>query len=230
MTGGKGRRRAPKETHTGGAEWDRFKEEVESDEYFVGAGSQRLQTMSAAAAAEQTKNLRGIVTGHAYSVLKVYEDGDVCLIELRNPWGRGEWTGDWAPGSRKWNTEEGRRATSAVGPSRKGDGRFWMAWTDFVACFDSIDTVACNFTDEDRARRAALKAEAARIVAKKDRPKATGGAGGGQSGPAHESDESAAAMMELLLAEDAKEKRMKQIGARGNKKGTKKNSGKKKGK
>lgn len=48
----------------------------------------------------------GIVTGHAYSVLQVYEADGLRLVELRNPWGRGEWEGDWSDSSKKWGTEE----------------------------------------------------------------------------------------------------------------------------
>ena len=39
----------------------------------------------------QRKALQGIVTGHAYSILQVYEADGLRLLELRNPWGRGEW-------------------------------------------------------------------------------------------------------------------------------------------
>lgn len=47
----------------------------------------------------------GIVMGHAYSIVKVFEipDPDMDnprhthrLILIRNPWGRGEWQGDWS--------------------------------------------------------------------------------------------------------------------------------------
>lgn len=217
LTGGKGRRRDPADVI---AEWDRFKEEVESDEFFVGAGSQSLQR-GAASAAKQKKRLKGIVTGHAYSVLNVYEDEELRLVELRNPWGHGEWMGDWAPGSHKWNSEEGRKAISVVGRSRSNDGRFWMAWEDFVECFHSVDTCYMNFTEEDRARRAALREEAARIIAKQDRPKPkSSGAAGVNNLHSEPTQESADAMMALLLAEEAKEQRKKK-----SKKGSKKKSG-----
>mmetsp|Transcript_43064 Transcript_43064/g.131142 ORF Transcript_43064/g.131142 Transcript_43064/m.131142 type:complete len:516 (-) Transcript_43064:151-1698(-) len=236
LTGGKARRRDPGRMGARGTDdWNRFREEVLSDECWVGAGSQRQRT-GADDAAEQKRELRGIVTGHAYAVVAVYEDeeGDdgsgsgLRLVELRNPWGHGEWTGDWGPGSRQWNTEEGRRAVASVGPSRSNDGRFWMKWEDFVNCFDSVDTCYMNFSDENRARRAELKEEAARIVAEKDRPKrkqtlSSAGAGGGDKdggrpGYTQEDVNAADAMMAQLLAEEAKEKRKKK------KTGTKKKS------
>ena len=48
----------------------------------------------------------GIISGHAYSVVSLYEFEAnlriVRLLKLRNPWGRGEWTGDWSDSSSKW--------------------------------------------------------------------------------------------------------------------------------
>lgn len=38
---------------------------------------------------------RGFVGGHAYTVLRTYEEGDLKLLKLRNPWGEAEWDGDW---------------------------------------------------------------------------------------------------------------------------------------
>lgn len=207
LTGGRGRRRRPKDL---ASEWDQLKEDVLSDEHFVGAGSQQLAPNNAV---EQKKALQGIVTGHAYTICNVYEgeESSLRLVELRNPWGRVMYHGDWGPGSRKWNDEEGREARAVVGTLRTREGRFWMAWEDFVACFDSVDICHLNFSEEDRAHRAALREEAAQIVAKQDRPQrqeSTGNATGDE-GQAGESQESADAMMALLLAEDAKDKRMK---------------------
>jgi hypothetical protein len=243
LTGGKGRRRDAT-LSTSGEHWEQFMAEVKSDNYFVGAGSKQL-AVGAAEAAEQKKQMQGIVTGHAYTVLNVYEGGaggaddddqaaPLRLVELRNPWGRGEWSGDWGRGSRLWDSAQGKQVIVAHGPPPSQDGRFWMDWVDFTRCFDSIDTCHMNFSEEDRARRSELAAEAARILAKGERPQAAaaGGGGGaaargkgkgGASGPDDDdgpvrTQESADAMMAQLLAEDAKEKRMKHVGARGGKK------------
>ena len=219
LTGGRGHRRPTSNTTS---EWNKFKNEVQSDEILVGAGSQQL-SMDATAAAKQEQSLNGIITGHAYTDVNVYDDVNLRLVELRNPWGRGEWKGDWGPGSRKWNSEEGRKVADAV-QRRSQSGRFWMSFDGFCSCFDSIDTCHIKFSQEDRARRAELAAEAARIIAKKDRPKKkTSNGGGNSNGTQPEyTQESADAMMELLIAEEAKEKRMKQIGSRGNKRSAKK--------
>ena len=48
----------------------------------------------------------GVVAGHAYSMLEIiqftHNGEDVRLLRLRNPWGSGEWEGDWSDNSSKW--------------------------------------------------------------------------------------------------------------------------------
>eukprot|EP00397_Hematodinium_sp_SG-2012_P053250 GEMP01063450.1.p1 GENE.GEMP01063450.1~~GEMP01063450.1.p1 ORF type:complete len:219 (+),score=38.95 GEMP01063450.1:27-683(+) len=50
----------------------------------------------------------GIVKGHVYSILGVFQcdDANGCgairLVKLRNPWGAREWTGPWADASAEW--------------------------------------------------------------------------------------------------------------------------------
>ena len=216
LTGGTGHRRRTSKTNNDTREWQTLVEQVQSDNYLVGAGSQQLCRSSAADAAEQQKTLQGIVTGHAYTIFNVYEDDDLRLIELRNPWGRGSWTGDWGSGScPKWDSAAGRKAIAVVGspPSAK-KGRFWMTWEDFVNCFDSIDSCHMNFSPEDQARRAALREEAIRVVSQ--RPNHLDG--GEVAGEYAYTQESADAMMAQLIAEEAAEKRKNSVGARGNKK------------
>lgn len=45
---------------------------------------------------------KGIVSSHAYAILEVAEVGTERIIKMRNPWGQGEWKGDWSDGSTKW--------------------------------------------------------------------------------------------------------------------------------
>ena len=52
----------------------------------------------------------GLVDAHAYSLIKVYEEDQgkghkLRLIQIRNPWGFKEWTGDWSDKSDKWTPE-----------------------------------------------------------------------------------------------------------------------------
>jgi hypothetical protein len=106
---------------------------------------------------------KGLVTMHAYSVTDVVELHDVPvgrqtkmtdflnsqnaqldsrvetlrLVQVRNPWGRREWTGDWSGTSDKWT-----RTVKSQMPSyneRNQRGRFWMDLNDFVHRFSEIE-------------------------------------------------------------------------------------------
>lgn len=83
--------------------------------------------------------------GHAYAIIKIKEADGNRLICLRNPWGRGEWNGDWADDSDMWT----QRMINLVGYDENGDdGIFWMAFEDFVEEFDQ--TYVCrNYTKEN---------------------------------------------------------------------------------
>ena len=55
-------------------------------------------------------NWKGLIEGHAYSVVKVVkvykEDGThVKLVQLKNPWGVGEYTGAWSDNSKLWTKD-----------------------------------------------------------------------------------------------------------------------------
>jgi hypothetical protein len=73
------------------------------------------------------------VPGHAYTLLSAAEVLDVNgntvrLVKLRNPWGSGEWNGDWSDSSPLW-TEELRAQVGFDGA--RDDGIFWMDFNDF---------------------------------------------------------------------------------------------------
>jgi len=77
----------------------------------------------------------GVTQGHAYSVLKLIEIDKLQLICLRNPWGQGEWKGDWSDDSELWTT----RMKNLTGQKDfADDGIFWMDFSDFVVEFDDV--------------------------------------------------------------------------------------------
>jgi hypothetical protein len=84
--------------------------------------------------------MNGIVGGHAYSIFHAVEVGeDIKLLLLRNPWGHGEWKGDWADSSHAWSANPA--AVEAVGDKRseEDDGSFWIEHGDFMQRFASVD-------------------------------------------------------------------------------------------
>jgi len=91
----------------------------------------------------------GLHTGHAYSILEVRKvstgiiSGETFrLIKVRNPWGTGEWTGDWGDKSALW--EKHTSVMKACRHNPKGDtddGAFWMSWEDYIANWGKIGVI-----------------------------------------------------------------------------------------
>jgi hypothetical protein len=81
----------------------------------------------------------GIISGHAYSLISVHqigEEGDdncIKLCKLRNPWGEGEWKGDWCDNSDLWTEELREQLDVKV----EDDGIFHMSVEDYVNSFES---------------------------------------------------------------------------------------------
>lgn len=59
----------------------------------------------------------------------------IKLIQLRNPWAAGEWTGDWSDDSELWTT---RMRNVLNWNLIDDDGIFWMEFGDFLEEFDDI--------------------------------------------------------------------------------------------
>jgi hypothetical protein len=85
---------------------------------------------------EEEATRMGLVTTHAYSLLGLLEVGGVNLVELRNPWLRGEWNGAYSDSWEGWTDALREEAGSALCAT---DGVFLMRWEDFCTFFNSID-------------------------------------------------------------------------------------------
>ncbi len=103
----------------------------------------------------------GIAGSHAYSLLEVYElenlgsgryriltpeqskDGMNIerLVKLRNPWGKGEWKGDWSDSSYKWTSD----LKQQLEINESDDGVFVMNWNDFVKYYSDVQI--CYYHD-----------------------------------------------------------------------------------
>jgi hypothetical protein len=109
----------------------------------------------------------GLVGGHAYSVLDVLEfndmvigeqqsikmfldDSPMCkkqkttirLVQIRNPWGKKEWQGDWSVNSLQWTNALRKRLGKKA--YAKGDGTFFMSYQDMLQRFHHMDIVKCQ--------------------------------------------------------------------------------------
>lgn len=57
-----------------------------------------------------------------------HEGKEVKLLKLRNPWGSGEWTGDWSDKSELWTPELKKK----VGFVDGNDGIFFIELEDYL--------------------------------------------------------------------------------------------------
>lgn len=115
-----------------GIDDETFEKIFEYDEANYVMGCSMSDTYDQALAEQQ-----GIVPGHAYTLLSAAEVLDingntVRLVKLRNPWGSGEWNGDWSDASPLW-TNELRQQVGFDGS--RDDGIFWMDFNDFKEVF-----------------------------------------------------------------------------------------------
>jgi len=85
------------------------------------------------------QNTSGLHGQHAYSILRVAVASKFRLVQIRNPWGKGEWTGDWSDKSAKW--AEHPEVKKAVNFQDVDDGSFWMGWEDFCANWSDVGVV-----------------------------------------------------------------------------------------
>jgi hypothetical protein len=87
----------------------------------------------------------GIYYGHAYSITdaREYNDGNrvLRLVQLRNPWGQGEWKGAFSDSSKDWTPE--LKVYFNLSDCDKEDGRFWMPLDDFEREFDYLTICYC---------------------------------------------------------------------------------------
>lgn len=84
---------------------------------------------------DKARSTQGIVLQHAYSLYRAEEVDGIKLVQLRNPHGEGEWTGDWSDKSSKWTK---RMRNMLNYHDNADDGVFWMELSDFMTEYDSI--------------------------------------------------------------------------------------------
>ena len=94
--------------------------------YLMGCGSN--------AGKDTATSKKGIVQGHAYAILGLYEESSHRLLKIYNPWSTGEWKGDWSDASDMWT----RRLRAKLDFREADDGVFFMSFEDFVREFRNL--------------------------------------------------------------------------------------------
>ena len=114
-------------------------DEVEDAEEFFAmlesADHRNFIMMAASHGEGENRNAEGIISGHAYSLISIHKvqsrGQEVRLLRLRNPWGSGEWEGDWSDDSPLW-TEALKRQVNFRGAD---DGIFYIELQDYLLHF-----------------------------------------------------------------------------------------------
>ncbi|CAG9837676.1 unnamed protein product [Diabrotica balteata] len=84
----------------------------------------------------------GLYSSHAYSINNVVEVTSKAekvykLLRLRNPWGTGEWTGDWSDHSKTWDLLPDETKNKLL--IAKDDGEFWMQYEHFIDAYNLLE-------------------------------------------------------------------------------------------
>ncbi len=83
----------------------------------------------------------GLLENHSFSLVSAFErkvNGEnVRLIKLRNPFGMGEWNGDWSDNSSKW-TAAAKKVFPEFDEKRANDGIFWIDFDNFCKYFQIV--------------------------------------------------------------------------------------------
>eukprot|EP01066_Platyproteum_vivax_P013915 Platyproteum_vivax@DN6273_c0_g1_i1.p1 len=80
-----------------------------------------------------------LAAGHSYSIVSVRYTCGRRMIEVKNPWGVGDWQGKWSLNSEDWiNNPQMSKHLKYNPAAPKAKLTFWMDWEDFVHCFNEL--------------------------------------------------------------------------------------------
>mmetsp|Transcript_119679 Transcript_119679/g.381968 ORF Transcript_119679/g.381968 Transcript_119679/m.381968 type:complete len:610 (-) Transcript_119679:14-1843(-) len=92
---------------------------------------------------------QGLVQKHAFSLLQVrtvrrslHSRQFFRFVQVRNPWGTGEWNGPWSDESPEW--EQYPYVRQQLRFERSDDGAYWMQWEDFCEYWSYVGCVDCT--------------------------------------------------------------------------------------
>ncbi|KAG8343706.1 putative calpain-like cysteine peptidase [Trypanosoma vivax] len=77
-------------------------------------------------------------SGYCVIRSRYFDEFDLSLVQIRNPWGGGEeWAGKWSKNDKRWEKYPAVRAGcfSEAGDDKESDNAFWMEWSDALKIF-----------------------------------------------------------------------------------------------
>lgn len=90
----------------------------------------------------------GVVQGHAYTLLQVvvlnFQGQQHRLVQLRNPWGKGEFKGQWSDSDPNWKYVDPSEKQRIGFLESKDDGIFFIPFDVFWSEFRSITIAEVN--------------------------------------------------------------------------------------
>ncbi|CAM9181791.1 unnamed protein product [Heterosigma akashiwo] len=120
-------------------------------------------SMSDNEAEMEAEDESGIIKNHAYTILDATEAGGFHFVRVRNPWGRGEWKGDWSDRSTWWDDyPEILQASASISMHSlwyrdEMDGTFWITFEDFCAHYNKI--YVCRLFPDEKFRQYCIHGE-----------------------------------------------------------------------
>ena len=103
---------------------------------------------SSNAGSDSHKSQSGVVQGHAYTLLNAivlnHNKKQFRLIQLRNPWGKCEYTGQWSDSDPNWNSVSPAQKKRIGFKLDKDDGIFFMPFDAFWDEFRAITIAEIN--------------------------------------------------------------------------------------
>jgi hypothetical protein len=85
----------------------------------------------------------GILLNHAYGVMRAVDFEGNRLLRVRNPWGKGEWTGAWSDGAAEWTPAR----EAALEQTQADDGTFFIEFSDFIEQYNKF--YICRLYDDE---------------------------------------------------------------------------------
>jgi len=82
---------------------------------------------------ESVKDYKGLVMGHAYTLVGVGEYNGERLVNIRNPWGSEKYSGTWSDDDAQRWTDQAKAHLNHI--PAKDDGLFWVPLADFRQLF-----------------------------------------------------------------------------------------------